>query len=248
MKRLIKDKEKLNIRVDEIDTTQSKELAKEVNDCLVEYLEKHPKIDSIAANQFGYNVRAVAIRFKDSIKIFFNPMVIKQKGSILSRENNPTISDKEYIVPRNEIITLAYQKLDGEFDSAEFKEGISTLFQQLIDLLNGVFLEDFGLEVIDGFDDAPEEERQEVINWYLESLKKKEQEVQEDIDKDPKAKEIQDAIRFLTAGAKGEVTLYSDYEKQQQLENMSNRKKRKLHKIEKRIRNFGKKFTKKKKK
>ena len=75
----------------------------------------------------------------------------------------------------------------------------------MMQYLQGVTLEDFGLEIIDGFDNATKKEQQEIISMYLESLKKREEILNDNIEHDKDAKELRDAIRFMEAVDKGEV-------------------------------------------
>ena len=69
--------------------------------------------------------------------------------------------------------------------------------QHLIDHLDGLLLSDVSLEIDDAFDNATEEERAEVIKYYLEALDLHVEDLNQQVSEDPDAKQLQDAIRFI---------------------------------------------------
>ena len=68
-------------------------------------------------------------------------------------------------------------------------------------------MEDIGLEVDSDFDEATEEERQEIIEMYLDSLDLRQQYLEEVINDDEELHIVSERLRFIEALAKGEIAL-----------------------------------------
>ena len=83
----------------------------------------------------------------------------------------------------------------------------AVVFQHEMDHIDGLLLSDVGLEIDEEFDKAPEEERQEVIEAYLDSLDLKQKEIEKEIQEDKVLKQIDDARKFMTSVYKGETKL-----------------------------------------
>lgn len=202
------NKDKLSERVDEIDIITNYPQVKSIVKNLKDTMYHNPNVVALAAPQIGSKERIFCIRFANGdIRAFINPMIIKREGMHLSRESSASIKDKEFIVPRNDIIHAAYQIPTGASEVNKFEGAPGEVFQQMVDLLDGVTIDDFGLEVIEGFDEASEEERVEVINAYLEALKSKEEFIKKDIESNEELKKRNDAIEFMTKVALGDVKL-----------------------------------------
>ena len=73
------------------------------------------------------------------------------------------------------------------------------------DLINGVLLEDIGLIVLPGWDKASDEEKQEIISMYLDTLEKDKKIIEENIAKNPESKDMNKAIEFMTKLQLGEI-------------------------------------------
>ena len=68
-------------------------------------------------------------------------------------------------------------------------------------------LSDIGLEIDADFDNASEDERNEVIDFYLESLDLKRKELDKEIESNEDLKQLQDGIRFMESVYKGETQI-----------------------------------------
>lgn len=194
---LVKDYEKLSVRSDEVvlqDYRKTKALLNLFKDTFTE----NKDLQYVSAPQLGVNARAFAIRFNDDIRVFLNPMISYfSKESYLSREKCIS-NDKEYLVIRNKSIELTFQNKNGTVYKNIFKEPASAVVQCMVDSLEGVVASDYGLEILPEFDEASEEERQEVINMYLEALKTKNTEMQEEIKGDKELSHLNDTIEFMS--------------------------------------------------
>lgn len=86
--------------------------------------------------------------------------------------------------------------------------GLSAIvFQHELDHLEGLLLSDIGLEIDDDFENASEEEREEVINYYLDSLDLKRKELEDEIQSNEELKQLSDGIKFMESVYKGETQI-----------------------------------------
>ena len=79
------------------------------------------------------------------------------------------------------------------------------VFQHCIDHLDGLLLCDVGLEITPEFDKASDEEKEELIKLYMDSLDIKRKELEKEIEGDKDLKQLSDAIDFLESVKKGET-------------------------------------------
>lgn len=204
-----KDKDFLRDRSDEIvlNAFEKPRVVRLVNE-LKDTLKANKNLVALALPQLGKKERMFAIKFSSGdIKVFINPAIVRTEGMHLSREISIGLDDTEYIIPRSNEIYATYQTPDmtDNCDMNKFSGAVAEVFQQMNDLLNGVLLEDMGLEVIKGWDKASEEEREEIIAMYLDSLKTRQESIQKAIDENPDAKNMSKAIEFMTKLQLGEI-------------------------------------------
>ena len=185
-------------RVDEIDSRTSLKEVKTTIKRIKNELCKQKDIASLAAPQIGKNLRLFVVKTNDKhYKEFLNPMIVsRSKEQHLSRERNISIADKDYIIPRANEVHVAYQTYDGHIQSETYKGAYGEVIQHMIELLDGVSIADYGLEVIDGFDTATDEEKTQVLQMYLDSLKTKASNLMQEIESTPELKQINDTIEF----------------------------------------------------
>lgn len=207
-KDIITDEIALSERAEEIDTLHEGQLLQEIIKYLKRTLRKRKDLFALSAPAIGYNKRVFCMKFEnDQIKTFINPIIesYSPNGMQLSREKCSSIPGAEYIRVRNNDIRVMYQKPTGEAESNRLLGKAALVFQHELDHLEGVLISDIGLEVIPEFDDAPEEEKAEVIKEYLDSLDIRLKETNEQIQNDPELKQIDDATRFMTGVLTGEI-------------------------------------------
>lgn len=172
-------------------------------------LENH--LTHLTAPQIGYGKRIFCINFSGDIRTFINPMIIKAEEIVLSREHCASL-ENDYIIPRHKEIVAAYQTPTGKSESNRFLEPVSHIFEQCQDLLDGVLLCDYGLEITPEFDEATEEEKEEVIKYYLDALAGVQKELEEQIEGDEWLKKTRDAIDFIDSVIKGETKMEPEEE------------------------------------
>lgn len=209
MKEILTDIDALSGRCDEIDIRKENEIMRNIILSLKEIV-REKNLKSLSAPQIGFDKRIFVINFNGDLRTFVNPITTKASGLELSRESCDSLPGKEYIRPRNNDITVAYQTPLGKIESRRLVGAAAIVFQHELDHLDGLLLSDIGLEVPEGFDEASEEERAELINAYLESLDMKEKEAKAEVEKDETLKKTADAITFLEKLQKGEVEISYD--------------------------------------
>lgn len=202
-----KDIKKLSQRSDEVDILKDYKKITNIIRELKDTIRANKDLVALSAPQLGYFVRVFCINFNNDIRAFVNPVITEAEGFKFVREKNPSIPDKEYIVPRNDVVYAVYQKPDGNPESNKFEGAVAEIFQHQVDMLDGVLISDFGLEVLPEFDLATDEERNLLLKEYTKFLKRKTKKMMTDVEKDPELKKIMDGAKFINALAKGDVEL-----------------------------------------
>lgn len=201
---LIFDLDKLHERADEVNPIDAQKTANE----LKVKLKKYPELFALSAPQIGINERVIAIKFNNNIiKIYINPVILKSAGLHLVRERDISVPEREFITPRPNKIHIRYQTEEAKPEENILKDSVAEIFDRMVNYLDGITIADIGLEVLEGFDEAEEDEKEAIIKLYIESLKKRAVLLQENINEDKDAKELQDAIRFMAEVEEGKVKL-----------------------------------------
>lgn len=205
LKEIITDEALLSDRADEVDTVKGMKEAREIIAELKKIIRKK-ELTSLSAPALGYSKRIFCINFSDNeIKTFINPIIVKAEGLVLAEEKCTSIPDKRFILPRNNKVGIMYTSPLGKIESREISGVAASVFQHEIHHLDGILLSDIGLEIDEQWDNASQEEREEVINAYLDSLDIKQKEIEKEIQADPELKQTADAIEFLTQKEEGKV-------------------------------------------
>ncbi len=204
-----KDKDLLRDRCDEVQLNfiEKPRVVSIVND-IKDTLKADKRLVALAANQLGHKERIFCIKFSNGdVREFINPVIIKHEGMHLSRETSIGLDDVEYIIPRADTIIATYQtpNMTDNCDMNKFSGAVAEVFQQMCDLIDGILLEDIGLEVIPGFDKASEEERQEIISMYLDSLERRKETLEKEIEANPNAQDMNKAIQFMKELQEGKI-------------------------------------------
>lgn len=207
VKEIVTDIEQLGERCDEVDVRKENELMREIILDLKHTLREHEKGVGLAANQIGYNKRIFVINFNGDIRTFINPIITNVKGFTLNRESCLSLPGKEYIRPRHEEITVMYQTPLGKSESRKLFGLAAHVFQHELDHLDGLTIADIGMEIDSEFDKATQEEKDAIVDMYLESLDIKRKQVEEEIESDETLKKTASAITFIEKLQKGEIEL-----------------------------------------
>lgn len=195
-------------RCQEVDLEKESKEAREIIKNLKRTLRKNDSVVALSAPALGFNKRIFCVDYADNeIKTYINPVIMHAEGIQLSREVCSSLPGKEYIRPRNSEIDVIFQRPTGEISTQRFKGVAACTIQHEIDHLDGLTLDDIGLEIDADFDEASDEEKQEIIDMYLDSLDIKRTSVKEDIANDPELNLISERLRFTEALARGDIKL-----------------------------------------
>lgn len=203
----VTDYEQLSVRCDEINLDKERKEARKIILALKTYLREHKDILAISAIQLGFTKRIICMNFNGDIRTFVNPIISNSSELQLSRETCRSVSGEEYLLLRSSTIELTYQTPTGKIMTVELVGVASQLMQHHLDHLDGILISDIGLMILEGFDEASEEEKAEVIKMYLDSLDMTAKELDKAVQEDPETKQIADAIRFMESVRKGETIL-----------------------------------------
>ncbi len=201
------DLDKLGVRSDEVNVrNENKEISSIILQLKTTLRESKTGV-CLSAPQIGQFKRIFVINFNGDLRTFINPIVTSAKGIALNREKCLSIPGKEYLRVRNNVIFVTFMTPLGKIESSKLIGQAAYVFQQALDYLEGITLADIGLEIDEAFDNATEEERDELLKVYLDSLDLKHKELSAEIEEDPELKKLNDGITFMEKVQRGEIEL-----------------------------------------
>ncbi len=177
----------------------------------------------LCANELNEDKRIFAVKFDKEILIFANPVYQERKDFGLIRELDFAVN-KEFIIPRFKSVTICYQNESGEVKATKFNDDAAIVICQAMDCLDGIHAHDFGLEVLPEFDEATDEEREEVVKMYLNSLKDFDYALDKDLSENEETKAAWTNFKFNRAVVNGDVEIDKEFVPEQKL----NRKQRRF--------------------
>lgn len=147
---------------------------KEFLDKLEEYF-KDDKNVAVTAPMLGFEYNAFAIKNNDQINLFIDPqyeytfdfdIATDEKRVLIERDFSKPDGTKKYLNIRANKIKVKYLDRNGAITDVELDGTYSICAQQMMDCLNGLDAEYFGLELPEAYDTAPENEQEEFRNYY----------------------------------------------------------------------------------
>ena len=230
-KKLNINREYFRERCDEVnlfDKTIKKDVAKVIED-LRDTLRHHKDLVALAAPQIASRYRIFCMKFAhNDIRTFINPLILERRGMKINQEQQigfGTFDNDTYFTFRSAEISAGYQTPTGAVESNKFTGTASVVFEQMIQLLDGVFVSDFGLPKLDGFDDLSDDEKKEIFNDYANSLKQRSEQSEKELEENPELAQLNKLTKFYTEYSLGnvEIATLSDEEKAQILKNIEKR-------------------------
>lgn len=173
----------------------------------------------LTTTEIGIEERAIAVKFKDDIHIFMNPVMLKKDKMIIMREKCP-VDGKEYFIPRYTELSLNYQDSIGKILGSKMNEAASIVVHEALDALDTVYACDYGLEVTPEFDAASDDDKAEVLAAYRDSINKAYKSLDEDLMNNEEVKRFWSDAKFIKGVADGTI--------QTEHEPISNRAKKRL--------------------
>jgi len=228
IKDIIREHDKYNLRATEWDVRGNQKLSIELVQNLDDTLEAHEDLYYLCSNELGYKERAIDLKFSDDTYIFMNPLFNKRDDLVLSREHD-RLSGKEYIIPRYSTVEIVFQDCLGSNKVVKLVKDAAIIMCQAMDTIDGIFASDYGLEILPEFDQATKEEQTEVIEAYLNSLQESYKKLDEELSNDKEVGDAWKAAKFTKAIADGSVELDNSNNE------LSNRKKKKIERFVKQI-------------
>lgn len=212
--KIVDDVSKFQERIDEILDNKLYEDVKHCVATIKERLKVDPEMVALCAPQVGDKLRLFVVKTSgnniEKFKVFLNPMIVSSKGLHLSMESNPSFKDKWFIIPRKDEVHIAYQTIDGHIESETYKGVYGEVIQQMIEMLDGITLFDYGLDLdgiggVEAFTSASNEDKIKVMQMYLDSLKSFDENLKKEIEASPELKNLNDTINFTTQMLLGNI-------------------------------------------
>ena len=79
-----------------------------------------------------------------------------------------------------------------------------------MDILDGVFIDEIGLEIDHLFDEASESEKNQLLAAYMNQLQQYRLQLNREIDSTPELKQLKDAVDYMQAVKEGRVQVEKD--------------------------------------
>ena len=204
MKSIITDLEKLEQPAEPLiflkETGIEKEEGLTIIKELKEVLEINKNILALAAPQIGINKRIFCIRFGDEIKSFINPIITKKSKYTLGFETFSSMPGKEILISRPSEIFAVYHTEDFKYEDNKMLDAAAKIFDQQIQLLDGILPNEFGLvsdvEEDGSSSDLTEEELVQIFDIYKTFIEAKTKAVKQEIATDEETKKIYSRLKF----------------------------------------------------
>lgn len=204
---IITDCEKLYEWSQEIDPRKEGKLLQEIVLALKTTMRENA-LEYLTAPQIGYDKRIFCIKFEgNDYRTFVNPVITKTSAFQFVRETCNSLPEKTFIMPRFGNIEVIYVTPLGKIETRKIIGRSAVVFNHCLDHLNGLLISDIGLEIDELFDNATDEEREEVLKMYAESLDLKQKALQKSIDEDEDLHKLDKAIDFISSVESGETTI-----------------------------------------
>lgn len=202
---IVTDYEALSERCVEVETTKKNSEVQDVIIKLKNTIRANDNMIGLSANQIGFDKRVMCLNFNGEIRTFINPIITNAGPLELVQETCHSEPNKTFIRLRHNRVEITYQTPLSKIETVELVGMAARAAQHHIDHLDGLLLSDIGLEIEKDFMEATEDEKQEVISMYLDSLDLALKDINVSIENDEEAKQVNDAIRFMDSVRKGET-------------------------------------------
>lgn len=197
-------------RAEEIDLEKDFKLAQKIISDLGSYMIKN-NVGALAAPQIGYPYRIFCVMYKTKkktdIKAYINPVITTIGGFILIRQKCENLPGKEFIHPRYTKIGLSFLDIDKESKGFDFVGQTAFAMEQMMDILDGVLIDEMGLEIDQQFDQASEAEKNELLKAYVTHLDLYRKQLNKEIEATPELKQIQDAVNYVKSVKDGKTVV-----------------------------------------
>ena len=193
---------------------QHLEEGKEIINQLNDVFEKNTDVVALSAPQIGINKRIFGIRFNDTIKYFINPIITKKSGLVIAPEIFLNSPGKEYLIGRPKEVTVVYTNQDFVYEDNKLLDSAARIFDQMIQVLDGVLPSDLGLESDIELDGTLAEASEEELATYCEIWKQfitvKLGKLEEEINSNDLAKRMYSELKLSESIINGRIEVYEE--------------------------------------
>ena len=212
VKEIITDIEQLSITSDEIDCKKENTLLREIILDLKDTIREH-NLSCLTAIQIGYDKRVIVMNFSGTLKTFINPIIVKQSKKFqFCNEKCSSLPNEEFIVPRHETIEVIFQTPLAEIKHNKFVGVAAKMFQHCCEHLDGILSCDVGLQIDDEFKNASEEEQNEVLTYFFDSLDVKVKSLNQEIENNPDLQKLKNNLDIRDKVASGKLMFVNNTE------------------------------------
>lgn len=208
---IVKDEELLSDRSDELDVRKENKLIKSVVLDLKQAIREYNLL-GISAPQIGFKKRVIVLNFNGDLRTFVNPLITKAEGLSFNREFVPNIPNKFFLVPRYNNINVSFMTPNGKIQQYNLLGVAAHIMQQQIDFLEGILISDIGFEIDEDFENASQEEKEKVMELFLESIDIRKNELEEEINSNDDLRKMREGIKFINSVKSGETILEPQFE------------------------------------
>lgn len=214
VKEIVTDIEQLSVVSDEIDCKKENKLLREIILDLKDTI-RDKELLCLTAIQIGYDKRVVVMNFGGTLKTFVNPMIIKRSKKLqFCNEKCTSLVDAEFIVPRHETIEVIFQTPLAEIKHNRFVGLAAKMFQHCCEHLDGILSCDVGLQIDEEFKEASEEEQNELLNYFFDSLDARISSLNEEIASDPDLQKLKNNLDIRDKVASGKLMFVAESNKE----------------------------------
>lgn len=193
-----------------IDKTEGENIIKQLH----EVMEADKTILVLSAPQIGINKRVFCIRFENTIKTFIDPIITKKSDYKIAPETFVSMPGKEILISRPENITVVYHTAEFKYEENKLLGAAARLFDQQIQLLDGVLPDDLGLvsdvELDGSLADLSEEEINELVDFYKEYVKVKTEAAKKALTEDTELQDNYKKLAFAEKVVNGQAALVAE--------------------------------------
>lgn len=196
-----------------------KKESEEIMSKLKETFEENPNVKALAAPQIGINKRIFGIKYADdTIKFFINPVITKKGEAAPTFDYCASMPGKEILILRPAEITAVYTNNEFQYEENKFLKGVSAVFDQMVQLLDGITPDELGLvsdtATDSPFEDLTPEERAEAFEILKKYIKVKTdaklKEVQAQIEENPELDKQFRQLKFTEDVINGRTLVVDD--------------------------------------
>ena len=198
------------ISTEGLDKTEGNEIINQLQKVMI----KDKTVLALAAPQIGFNKRIFCIRFEDDIKVFIDPIITKKANYKIAPETFSSMPGKEILISRPEEITVVYYTSEYKYEENKLLGAAARLFDQQIQLLDGVLPDELGLisdVATDGsLADLSESEIDELIVLYKNYVQVKLNALQNKIKDNPELSADYQKLAFTEKVINGQALVITD--------------------------------------